>query len=102
MTPPIGKRFEKGKSGNPSGRPKDLPEFRRRAREAVNEHVLQKWIDEVTSGGDDWMKASELLAAYGYGKPSQTVDLTDGEGNAVEWAKGATLDQVLEVVRSGK
>lgn len=95
-------RLLPGASGNPGGRPKVAGEFRLKARAVVDELVLAAWENEVRSLGENWMRASELLAAYGYGKPSQTVDVTDAEGNVVEWTKGATLEQVLEVVRSGK
>lgn len=89
-------RFQKGKSGNPGGRPKLAEEFKARARQAVDEHVLQAWIDElevterpikvgnreivVSKRGDNWVKCSELLAAYGYGKPAQPVTGADGDG----------------------
>lgn len=82
-------RFKKGRSGNPTGRPKVAEEFRARARKAVDEKVLQAWIDEleikertvitpagsfeIMSRGKEWMRASENLAAYGYGKPTQPV-----------------------------
>ena len=70
-------------SPNPGGRPKIASEFKRKAQAAVDEHVLQAWIDEVVSRGKEWMKASELLAAYGMGKPSQSVAVTgvDGDGD---------------------
>lgn len=69
--------FQKGKSGNPSGRPKVVEEFRERARKAVDEHVLQRWVDEVVNGGEYWMRASEMLAAYGYGKPPSAPEDND-------------------------
>ncbi len=69
--------FKPGESGNPGGRPKETPEFRLKARVAVDKYVIDKWIDEVATGGDDWIKASELLAAYGYGKPSQSFEVND-------------------------
>lgn len=72
-----GKPFQKGKSGNPGGRPKDLAEFRTRARAAVDELVITKWIAEVKRKGRWWVKCSELLAAYGYGKPTQEVKIED-------------------------
>jgi len=62
--------FKPGQSGNPAGRPKVAEEFRARARSAVDEHVLSAWIQEVAARGDEWMRASENLAAYGYGRPS--------------------------------
>jgi hypothetical protein len=72
--------FVKGKSGNPNGRPKVADEFRAKARKAVDEHVLKAWIAEVESLGENWVKCSELLAAYGYGKPAQPLTGQDGDG----------------------
>ena len=65
-----------GPSPNVSGRPAVAVEFQARARKLVDELVLKAWEAEVRSMRDDWMKASELLAAYGYGKPSQSLDIT--------------------------
>ena len=86
-----------GPSPNPSGRPAVVEAFRLKARAAVDEHVLGAWIDEVQAKeriemtdngpvsvmqrGREWMRASELLAAYGYGKPAQIVALAgEAEG----------------------
>lgn len=69
-----GKRFVKGQSGNPAGRPKVNELFRDRARKAVDEHVLEAWVAEVESQGEHWVRCSELLAAYGYGKPSSAPE----------------------------
>ena len=67
--------FEKGnKASVGHGRPKVVKEFRLKCRAVVDELVVQKWIDEVRRGGDDWVKCSELLANYGYGKPTQPIE----------------------------
>lgn len=72
--------FEKGKTGNPRGRPPIKPEFRDRCRRAVDEHVIEAWLNEVATLGEHWVKCSELLANYGYGRPPQPVTGEDGKG----------------------
>lgn len=86
--PKVGKPFEKGKSGNPSGRPKVAEEFKERCRKAVDEHVFAAWLNEVQCGGENWAKAAELLAAYAYGKPSQSI----------VGAEGGPLEVILRLV----
>lgn len=77
-------KFGPGNCANPTGRPKVADEFRAKARKAVDEHVLDAWIDEVTSRGKEWAKCSELLAAYGYGKPSQPLEHSTPDGSGLE------------------
>lgn len=77
-----GRPFPKGQTGNPNGRPTINPVFRDRARNAVDQHVLDAWVAEVTpdAGGQrgaNWVKCSELLAAYGYGKPPAAPEDND-------------------------
>ena len=80
-----GKGFKPGQSGNPSGRPKVAAEFKERCRAFVDEHVIAAWENEVRTLGEHWMKASELLAAYAYGKPTQAVEHTGADGEALSF-----------------
>ncbi len=82
--------WSKGQSGNPGGRPKLVDALRERALKAVDEKILEAWIDECTERerevmtlegpvvvverGKNWVKCSELLAAYGMGKPVQPTE----------------------------
>ena len=82
--------FVKGQSGNPGGRIKLPEEFRIKARKVVDLKVIQFWEEEIDSRGPNAIKASELLVAYAYGKPSQAVELTGKEGGPIEvsWLTG--------------
>lgn len=105
---PRGKPFAKGKSANPGGRPKLDRELRIRAKKLVDDKVIAYWEDEITERtreiitpagpmdmtcrGKDAMKASELLAAYGYGKPVQGVELAGKDGGPVEVAARVVIE----------
>lgn len=67
-----------------NGRPRLDRDFKERCRAAVDAECVQKWIDEVRNMGEHWVKCSELLAAYGYGKPAQAVEVTGKDGGAIE------------------
>lgn len=80
-----------GPSPNPGGRPTIATEFRRKAGDAVDAHVLKAWTDEVKKRGPNWMRASELLAAYGVGKPTVHVELND-----ITDPKQAPISELIE------
>lgn len=82
--PPIGRRFEKGKSGNPSGLPKAVAEVRRMAQEHGPEAI--EGLLSLARGGkvpaavrrQAWVD----ILARGYGTP--TVGMPDEGGQQVE------------------
>ncbi len=96
--PPEKHRFKKGQSGNPGGRKKGLGEFRTLCANLSTEHIpvlvrILKSKARFTKNADK-IRAWEVLAAYGWGKPAQTVDVTNSDGTLTQaWAAAATAMQ---------
>lgn len=98
-----GRPFQKGKSGNPGGRPKGYGKFRREARRIVDEKVIAFWESCVASGGDDAMEASKQLAAYGYGKaPSAPDDNAALRESGARPLVAASSDAILDALKKGR
>lgn len=86
--PPIGKRFQKGQSGNPGGRRSLKPfldELEKREPKAFE--VLDKALASKSPSDREW--AVKLVWGYLYGKPAQRTELTGAEG--------AALNVVIEI-----
>jgi hypothetical protein len=70
----MGVPFEKGKSGNPGGRPKG---FASRVRELVGVDSIVKFALEMMRNTEvpprDRLAAAVFLTDRGWGKPSQTI-----------------------------
>lgn len=79
-----GKGFKPGSSGNPAGRPPKREDLKARCIEAVDDHVVEAWIKEVTTRGDEWVECSKLLTAYGYGKPKQDISVGGTDGGPLQ------------------
>jgi hypothetical protein len=73
-------KFEKGKSGNPGGRPKEDPEVKILARQHSKDAVerLVYWMHSENAKAS--VSAAQAILDRAWGKPSQSVDLGTKDG----------------------
>jgi len=69
--PGPGRPFQKGVSGNPSGRPKRDREIEELARQHTPEAIAA--LVEALKGKDR-VQAASVLLSYGWGKPRQPIE----------------------------
>lgn len=74
-------------------------DFQARARTQVDEHIIDAWAAEVRERGPHWVRCSELLVAYAYGKPVTTIDTTVASAAGPDWLNQLTGEQVLAIAR---
>lgn len=78
-------RFQKGQSGNPGGRPKEVGHIRDLAR-AHTDAAMRTLVEIAQDGGAPpaaRVAASTALLDRGWGKPTQPID-GDGQGGPVK------------------
>lgn len=91
-----GRPFQKGKSGNPGGRPGELGEFRELCR-THREKAIEGLLKALGDGGSAAVAAARVLLEYGYGKPAAAP-----EDNAALRESGRlplTREEVLAIAK---
>lgn len=92
--PPIGRRFEKGVSGNPGGRPKGIAALAREHKDKALDVLVAGMADE--DARVRIASAREILDR-GYGKP---LTMTADVSNKIEEFDDESLDAAIAVLRS--
>lgn len=92
----VGKPFEKGRSGNPGGRPKENQEVKELARKHTKAAInrLEYWMNSDNAKAS--VAASQALLDRGHGKPKQEIEATG------HMTFESVLDRVAQAEVEGK
>lgn len=96
-------RIQKGETRNPGGMTAMEREARDVVRQALAGPLRKKGLDayERLLEADNPLIVKDFMDRL-VGKVKERLSIEDEDGNAVNPFKGATLAEILEVVRSGK
>lgn len=84
-------KFEKGKSGNPGGRPRELGKVRELAQ--AHTEVAINTLVQALSDAKLCVQAAQALLDRGWGKPN--IPLTGAEGGPIEIITKAQRDAAV-------
>lgn len=101
--PPRGGPWKKGQSGNPNGRPRDVGWLKDLCRQHTQEAIL-RLVDLMRHADKDTVScsAAEILLSYGWGKPTQMIEMPDGTtGAAVVILPARVEGEAGAVIRYG-
>src|SRR5262245_8168200 len=103
----IGKPFQKGQSGNPGGRPKEIAEVKELARQHMPAAIeaLVSIMNNSKASDAARVSAATALLDRGYGKPQQHIDAEIGSyvallprpyDTAEEWEAAVKLEMAMK------
>lgn len=86
-------RFQRGKSGNPGGVPKDVAEYRALMRMRVPA-MLERLDDVLDHGTEEGViRAIREVNANAFPKPAQAIELAGPDGGAIAIKAELTSDE---------
>lgn len=105
--PPKHSQFKKGKSGNPDGRPKEIPELKTLLAEVLSdihtstgksnaEAILRSLMQKALKGD---VRACEVLLERGWGKVMQQMNLS-GTVGVTDLSESELDNKIQELLKS--
>lgn len=84
------------KQGGLKNKRRDVATFRHYCREIAVGEVLDFWLEQVVTKGEWAMEASKMLAAYGFGRPTERVEVQAETVQEFDLSK-LTLEQTVQL-----